>query len=127
MAYLTGKKKILKMSCICCGTHWRFRTGTCSFCLTTDKEKLGYLNVEGENKVSASVCDNCMHYLKTATVDRKVIKTGDGKPLIDYLNSSFIDIAAVQKGYIQESLLGTGFDGPGSREYNEYRKVMAGD
>jgi formate dehydrogenase maturation protein FdhE len=127
IAYLTDKKKIRTMSCICCGTNWRFREGTCSFCLTTEKEKLGYLNVEGEERVSASVCENCRRYLKTVSIHRKDIVPVDGKPLIDYLNSSFIDIAAVENRYIQESLLGTRFDGPGSKEFNEYRKLMTGN
>jgi FdhE protein len=126
IAYLTGKKKILWMSCICCGTNWRFRQRTCSFCLTTEKEKLGCLNAECEDNVSASVCENCRRYLKTVRVDRKDSAPVEGKPLIDYLSSSFIDIAAAEKKYIQEPLLGTRFAGPGSKEYNEYRKLMTG-
>ncbi len=124
MAYLVGKKGTRRMSCICCGTNWTFKRMVCSFCLTTDKEKLGYLNIEGEDEVSAYVCENCRRYLKTVRVDLEYVDLTNGKPLIDYLNASFIDIAALQKSYIQESLLGTRFDGPGSKEYTEYRKLM---
>lgn len=127
IAYLVGKKGTRRMSCICCGTSWSFKRLTCSFCLTTDKDKLSYLNIDVDDTVSAYVCENCRRYLKTVRIDLEYVELNEGKPIIDYLNSSFLDIAALQNSYIQESLLGTRFDSPESKEYTEYRKLMTGE
>ncbi len=126
MAYLVGSSGTRRMSCICCGTNWSFKRLTCSFCLTSDSEKLGYLNIEGEDEVSAYVCESCRRYLKTVRVDLEDVDLDEGKPLVDYLNTSFVDIAALQNNYVQESLLGTRFDGPRSKEFSQYRKLMTG-
>ncbi|PIV58126.1 MAG: hypothetical protein COS14_11255 [Bacteroidetes bacterium CG02_land_8_20_14_3_00_31_25] len=112
ISYLTEEEGKKIMACIHCGTYWSFRRLKCSFCMTTDKNALGYLNIEGEKEVSAYVCDKCHRYLKTIRIKEDDVFAEKWGALIDYLRSSDIDIAAAQKNYIQEPILGTKFHGP---------------
>lgn len=106
ISYLTKKDGKKIMSCIHCGTNWLFPRLKCSFCLTSDKDTLGYLNIEDEKEVSAYVCDKCRMYLKTIRInDDADVYEEKWHAIIDYLSSVDIDIAAIQNKYIQQSLL----------------------
>lgn len=124
MSYIIGKEGKKIMACICCGTHWSFRRLKCSFCLTSDKDALGYLNVEGEDEISAYICDNCRRYLKTKRIESEKIDFSKESPLLDYMCTGFIDIAAMQNKYLQESMLGTRFDGPKDKNIEFYLEKL---
>ncbi len=124
ISYLLGEKGTRMMACICCGSVWRFRRLKCSFCLTSGKDKLGYLNVEGEEDISAYTCDNCRRYIKTYRLKSDTADFSNEKPLIDYMTTGFIDIAAMQNKYVQESVLGTKFTGPHDKNIEFYIKEL---
>jgi len=63
MSYIDKKEGQKLMACICCGSIWSFRRLRCSFCHSADKDKLGYLNIEGEEAISAYTCDICRRYV----------------------------------------------------------------
>jgi formate dehydrogenase maturation protein FdhE len=108
ISYLTEKEGKKIMACIHCDTYWLFPRLKCSFCSTTDKNALGYLNIEGKKKVSAYVCEICRKYLKTVRIkDESYLYTEKLHAIVDYLSSGDIDIAAIQNNYIQEPILST--------------------
>lgn len=118
VSYISKEGKKV-MACVCCGTQWKFRRMMCSFCFTTDYNLLGYLNVDGENEISAYTCDKCRRYLKTKKAEDK--ETFSTKEIIyDYLCSGHIDIAALQNKYVQEPVLSTRFQGPLDSNINSY-------
>ena len=113
ISYLTEKEGKKIMACIHCSSYWLFRRLKCSFCLTEDKNALGYLNIEDEKEVSAYVCDKCRMYLKTIRIkDDDNVYAVKWRAIIDYLSSGDIDIAAIQNKYLKETILGTRFNGP---------------
>ncbi len=124
ISYIIEKEGKKIMACICCGTYWSFRRLVCSFCLSHDKNVLGYLNVEGENDISAYTCDKCRRYLKTKKIKQEQEDIIKEWPIMDYMNSGFIDIAAMQNKYIQESILGTRFNGPKDKLIDKYLKNL---
>jgi len=124
ISYLLGEKGTRLLSCICCGAQWKFRRIRCSFCLTGEKNLLGYLNIDGEETVSAYTCDNCRRYIKTVKADNDEIDLSGERPIIDYLNSGFVDIAAMQNKYVQDSLLVTKFSGPDDAHLDEYIHLL---
>lgn len=123
MSYLVGKdggKRV--MACVNCGTQWQFKRVKCNFCLSEEKESLSYLHVEGENSASAYVCDSCKRYLKVIRVEGEKLEFPKETVLVDYMSTGFLDIAAMQNQYIQESVLGTRFEGPGDKKINDHFK-----
>lgn len=120
ISYIMQKSGKKKMACLCCGAVWSFRRMRCSFCLTSERDMLSYLDVEGEEQVSAYTCDKCRRYLKTVKVDSDYIDLSGNRPFLDYLESGPVDLAALREKYVQESLLGTRFDGPGDEKLDHY-------
>ena len=120
MSYIVGEKGIRHMACICCGAHWTFKRLQCSFCLTNKKGTMEYLHVEDEDWISAYTCDDCRRYIKTVRVESEKIDFKKEIPMIDYLNSSFIDIAAIQNKYVQDSILGIKFSSPYDKNIEKY-------
>ena len=115
MSYIVGQEGKKILVCLCCNAQWSFNRLRCSFCLSSEKDSLAFLNVEGEDEISAYTCENCRRYIKTKKISKDHKLTGY-IPIMDFMNSGFIDIAAMQNKYIQESLLGTRFNGP--HDYN---------
>ena len=124
VAYIIGETGTRLMSCICCGAQWNFKRLRCSFCLTSDKEHLSYLNIDGEETVSAYTCDTCRRYIKTVKVDGDAAGITGERALTDYLSSGLIDIAALQNKYVQESLLVTKFSGPEDDHLDAYINLL---
>ncbi|OFX18048.1 MAG: hypothetical protein A2033_19430 [Bacteroidetes bacterium GWA2_31_9] len=113
ISYLTEKEGKKIMACIHCSSYWLFRRLKCSFCLTEDKNALGYLNIEDEKEVSAYVCEKCHRYLKTIRIkDDDNVYSSKWRAIIDYLSTGDIDIAAIQNKYLKETIIGTRFYGP---------------
>ncbi|MFC2097499.1 formate dehydrogenase accessory protein FdhE [Bacteroidota bacterium] len=123
ISYIIEKEGKKIMACICCGAKWSFRRLQCSFCLTSEKEVLSYLNVEGESEISAYTCDRCRRYLKTKKLKTEEEILEEDTPIIDFMNSGYIDIAAMQNKYIQESLLETRFNGPYDNNIKKFLEV----
>ncbi len=120
ISYIAGKEGRRIMACISCGTRWTFSRVKCSFCLTTDQEKLSYLHLEDEMQVSAYTCDNCRRYLKVIKVSEETLDFPNEYAIIDYMSSGYMDIAAMQNKYIQESILASRFDGPRDEKIAHY-------
>jgi len=122
MSYIAEKEGKKIMACICCGTVWSFQRMRCSFCLSSDTDQLGFLAIEGEEGISAYTCDSCRRYLKTVRMDRFPNDFPRERILIDFMSSGTLDIAALQNKYLQESMLGTRFDGPMDPRIESYIK-----
>jgi formate dehydrogenase accessory protein FdhE len=120
ISYITGKEGKRVMACIACGTRWTFSRVKCSFCHITDQEKLSYLHLEDEMQVSAYTCDNCRRYLKVIKVAEETLDFPNEYAIIDYMSSGYMDIAAMQNKYIQESILASRFDGPRDEKIAHY-------
>jgi FdhE protein len=58
-----GHRRLL--ACGCCGTTWTFRRIGCPFCGNESADRLGVLEVEGEDRLRISTCESCGEYLKT--------------------------------------------------------------
>jgi formate dehydrogenase accessory protein FdhE len=107
ISYIVGKEGKRKMVCMCCGFMWKFRRMKCFFCLSSEINSLGYLNVEGEESVMAYTCDNCQRYIKAIKVEEDKDVSTKEWAIVDYMNSGFIDIAARQNDYLQVPILWT--------------------
>ncbi len=124
ISYITGETGARIMQCICCGAGWTFRRMKCSFCLKSGKESLGYLNIEGVDNLSVYTCDSCRRYIKTVRVNSEELGLDDDRPLFDYLKTGFLDIAAIQNKYVQESMLTTRFTGAEDEHLREYIDML---
>jgi len=124
ISYIIEKEGTKIMSCVCCGAHWSFRRLICSFCFNTDKDTLGYLNIKGEDKISAYICDKCRRYLKTIRIKEGEIDFSKELSIIDYMGSGFLDIAAMQNKYLQEPILSTRFENPNDSNIESYLKEL---
>ena len=51
--------------CSQCGSRWDYGRIRCPHCLTTDQDKLHYLNVEGDEEHRVYICDKCHTYMRT--------------------------------------------------------------
>jgi len=122
MSYITEKEGKKIMACICCGTVWSFQRMRCSFCLSSDPDQLAFLTIEGEEGISAYTCDSCRRYLKTVKMDRFPDDFKQERILLDFMSSGTLDIAALQNKFLQESILGTRFDGPSDPRIESYIK-----
>ncbi len=122
MSYIVEKEGKKLMACICCGTVWSFKRLKCSFCLSSESNDLGFLNIEGDDAISAYTCDSCRRYLKTGKIENANTDLPEEKLFVDYMSSGNIDIVALQNKYLQESMLGTRFDGPNDHKIDLYIK-----
>lgn len=122
MSYLVEKEGKKFMACLCCGSVWSFKRLKCSFCLTTDPDQLGFLNIQDDDTIAAYTCDSCRRYLKTGKIESAETDLPDEKLFLDYMSSGMVDIAALQNKYLQESMLGTRFDGPDDPKLDFYIK-----
>jgi formate dehydrogenase maturation protein FdhE len=120
ISYITGKEGKRIMACIACGTRWTFHRVKCSFCLNTDQAKLSYLHLEDETQVSAYTCDNCRRYIKVIKISEETLEFPNEYAIIDYMSSGYLDIAAMQNKYVQESILASRFDGPRDEKIAHY-------
>ncbi|GEJ58128.1 formate dehydrogenase accessory protein FdhE [Anaeromyxobacter diazotrophicus] len=58
-----GRRRTL--TCGCCATTWAFRRTGCPFCGNESLERLGVLELEGEDRLRLDTCGSCGGYLKT--------------------------------------------------------------
>lgn len=124
MSYLVGNEGRKLMSCLCCGTTWSFRRLICSFCLTTGNETLGFLEIEGQNEITAYTCDNCRRYVKCKRIEENITEVPMEEIIMDYLCSGDMDIAAMQNKYVQEPVLLTRFQGPDDQYLDLYLEKL---
>ena len=90
-----GKKML---TCLLCGSEWRFMRVKCPFCNNEDHKSLKFLEVEG-SPYRIDICKKCKRYIKT--LDER--KGGDEKrefiPSIEDLATMYLDVVAEKEGY----------------------------
>ena len=89
-------RKIL--SCLLCGSEWRFMRVKCPFCNNENHKSLKFLEVEG-SPYRIDICEQCKRYIKT--LDER--EGGDDEvaviPSITDLATMYLDIIAENEGY----------------------------
>lgn len=89
-------KKIL--SCLLCGSEWRFMRIKCPFCNNENHKSLKFLEVEG-SPYRIDICEQCKRYIKTLDeregVDDKVAVI----PSVADLSTMYLDVVAEKEGY----------------------------
>ena len=90
-----GKKML---SCLLCGSEWRFMRIKCPFCNNEDHRSLKFLEVEG-SPYRIDVCEQCKRYIKT--IDER--EGGEDKdaiiPSVADLATMYLDVVAEKEGY----------------------------
>lgn len=124
ISYLTEKEGRKILACICCSASWQFPRLKCSFCLNQNKEELGYLSIDGNNEVSAYVCDKCRRFIKTIRIGEEESIYANNRYIIDYLTTGDMDLAALQNKYLQESVLGTRYQSPHDEHLEKYLQKL---
>jgi FdhE protein len=81
------------LACGCCRTRWQFRRIGCPFCGTEAQDRLGILQVEGEEGLRIDVCNECRGYLKTYTDE------GDEALFLADWPTLHLDVLAVRRGF----------------------------
>ena len=89
-------KKIL--SCLLCGSEWRFMRVKCPFCNNENHKSLKFLEVEG-SPYRIDICEQCKRYIKT--LDER--EGGDDEvaaiPSVADLATMYLDVVAEKEGY----------------------------
>jgi FdhE protein len=81
------------LACGCCGTRWRYKRIGCPFCGTDAQERLGILQVEGEERLRIDVCGECRGYVKTYTDE------GDEELFLADWPTLHLDVLALERGF----------------------------
>ncbi len=88
--------------CRQCNSIWPYSRLQCVFCEQNNQEKLQILQAEEHEDLRVQACTECMRYLKD-------ICTVESPDMVDfdkaYLATAIMDLAAKQRGFIQESVL----------------------
>ncbi len=91
-------KRIL--SCLLCGSEWRFMRVKCSFCCNEDQKTLKFIEEE-KGPYRIDVCERCKRYVKT--LDER--KGGGGRedfiPSVEDLATMYLDMVAEKEGYFR--------------------------
>ena len=106
--------------CIGCDGEWLFPRLACPFCFEKDQKKLGYLTVDGWPGYRIYTCDTCRRYLKTRD-DRQHDKTQATSFDMNYLQTSTLDAAAHQEGFIKDFVGCAAFDMKDNKPARAYR------
>ncbi len=81
------------LACGCCRTRWQFRRIGCPFCGNEAQDRLGILQVEGDEGLRIDVCDECRGYVKTYT------DQGDEALFLADWPTLHLDVLAVRRGF----------------------------
>jgi FdhE protein len=95
MGLLRPEDGMRVLECSLCGTRWGTPRIACPFCHTTDREKLRYHFLEGDQARRLYVCDACHGYIKITDL----AKTGELVVPLEDIATSRLDAVAEDKGY----------------------------
>lgn len=85
-----GRRRVL--ACGNCGSRWGYRRTGCPFCGNESPDRLGVLELEGEDRLRLDICESCAGYLKTY-----VGKGEEGTFLADW-TTLHLDVLARERG-----------------------------
>jgi len=92
------------LQCSICFTQWQFARIKCIYCGTEDQKDLRFFWVENTSSPNQNdfyrvdVCDKCKRYIKTID-ERKIQEGRELNPLIEDMNTAYLDILAAKEGY----------------------------
>jgi formate dehydrogenase accessory protein FdhE len=87
------------LHCLCCDWQWPYKRMGCGYCGNEDHSQLGYLMVEEHKGYKIYCCEQCKSYLKTFD-QREVDGPLDQNLLLKHLQTLFLDLLAIEKGYL---------------------------
>lgn len=103
LAELRGTERHSHLRCLMCGAGWPSRRLRCAYCENEDVQQIYYLQLEGEPRFKAEVCDRCKGYLKVANA----FEPSPAELLaLDDLASVGLDLAATERGYQRPTTTG---------------------
>jgi len=86
--------------CLHCDFKWPYKRIGCSYCGNEEFEKLGYIIVDNVEGYKIYHCEKCKSYLKTFDQRADVPRLSNSM-IIENIETLFLDILAVEKGYQQ--------------------------
>lgn len=94
MAQLSGDEQLRQrvLCCGCCATRWHFRRIGCPFCGNVSLDRLGALEVEGDDRLRIDTCDSCGGYLKTYA------GKGEESAMLADWTTLHLDVLALERG-----------------------------
>lgn len=98
-AEVRGVERSRHLRCGRCGAAWAMPILACTYCATTDHERLGTLVVDDKKaRFALDVCHGCSGYLKSCTT---LQPTPSDEVLVTDLSSVEFDLAAVERGFLR--------------------------
>jgi FdhE protein len=91
-----GRRQLV---CLTCNLQWPFKRMGCAYCGNTDYHQLGYLVIDEVPGYRIYHCEKCLSYLKTFDQRADAIRL-DGDPLLENVKTLFMDMLAIEKGYL---------------------------
>lgn len=99
LAEQRGLEQFRYLRCGLCASSWEVDRVWCLFCGNRDHDKLGYLQVEGEEqKQRAATCDVCHTYVKLRS---SLAPLTTPQLLVEEVALLHLDLIAIEKGYAQ--------------------------
>jgi FdhE protein len=87
------------LHCLCCNWQWPFKRMGCGYCGNEDYGQLGYIVSDEFKGYKIYTCEHCKSYLKT--VDQRAATARlDHSPMLEHVKSLFLDLLAIEKGYL---------------------------
>jgi len=96
LAEQRGLEQFRYMRCGLCAANWEVDRLFCPICENRDHTKLGYLQVEGEERERAATCDACGSYWK---VRNALAPLSPPQLVVEELALVHLDMVALDRGY----------------------------
>lgn len=91
-------KRILH--CSICEHRWTFPRITCTVCGNDDSTKLGYFDIDGDERYRLHYCEQCRGYIKVVRV-AKFHSPDSCDAVVENIVTAFLDSSAMDKGYLR--------------------------